>query len=215
MAGGCHSSKPRVVDCNDKATEKLVHTLERLTLRMDNLQTKVRDLRARSHGTECGGHAPPLLGLVSRAWGNAESNSVPATVTAAGSDADPLQGTPEETGHHSTGPRVDTAAGTGLHESGGPRTTPPASHRITWMVRTRGSHVSQVNVSLGGGVRFLSPTGRHPCLHMARGRETSSSCPRVTMTTLQWGLPALRRTQVWWVSLSSQPMLKAWLGVLM
>lgn len=33
----------------------------------------------------------PFLGLVSRASGNAESNGVPA----AGSDADPLQGTPE------------------------------------------------------------------------------------------------------------------------
>lgn len=55
VVAALNQASPRVVDCNDKATEKLVHALERLTSRMDNLQTKVRDLRARSHGTECGG----------------------------------------------------------------------------------------------------------------------------------------------------------------
>lgn len=59
VVAALNQASPRVVDCNDKATEKLVHALERLTSRMDNLQTKVRDLRARSHGTECGGYAFP------------------------------------------------------------------------------------------------------------------------------------------------------------
>ena len=45
VVAALNPASPSVLDCNANATEKLVHAIERLTSRMDNLQTEVRDLR--------------------------------------------------------------------------------------------------------------------------------------------------------------------------
>lgn len=49
-----------VADGNAKATEKLMHVVERLTVEMGNLQTEMRDMRARSRGTEYGRRSSPF-----------------------------------------------------------------------------------------------------------------------------------------------------------
>jgi len=51
-----------VVDGNANAMGKLIHVVERLALKMDDLQTEVRVLRAHSHGTENGRPSAPFLG---------------------------------------------------------------------------------------------------------------------------------------------------------
>ena len=59
VVAALNPASPSVLDCNANATEKLVHAMERLTWRMDNLQTEVRGLRAR---TVCGGRGSPFPG---------------------------------------------------------------------------------------------------------------------------------------------------------
>ena len=60
VVAALNPAPPSVLDCNANATVKLVHAMERLTSRMDNLQTELRDLRARTGGTECGGRGSPF-----------------------------------------------------------------------------------------------------------------------------------------------------------
>lgn len=55
-------SPPAIVDCNANATEKLVQVVERLTVKVDNLQTEVRDLRAGSQGIGNSRRGSPLPG---------------------------------------------------------------------------------------------------------------------------------------------------------
>ena len=62
VVAALNPAPPNVLDCNANATDKLVHAMERLTSRMDNLQTEVRDLRARACATESGGHGSPFPG---------------------------------------------------------------------------------------------------------------------------------------------------------
>ena len=89
VVAALNPASPSVLDCNANAAEKLIHVVERLTSRMDNLQTEVRDLRARACETEFGGHGSPFPGARQQSPGECREQRVPVTVLVAGLDAGP------------------------------------------------------------------------------------------------------------------------------
>ena len=63
MVATLSSPQASGLDFNGNASEKLIYAVERLTSKMDGLQTEVRDMRALKHGAEQHGHRSPLRGV--------------------------------------------------------------------------------------------------------------------------------------------------------
>ncbi|KAF3837733.1 hypothetical protein F7725_009501 [Dissostichus mawsoni] len=138
-------------DCNANTTDKLINVVERLTLKVDNLKTEVKDLRAHSRGAENGRGSSALTWIVSRTnWGR-ECTGVPATVTVAGLVADLPPGIPTGTTTAwavllSADRRMVSVPGNGLHVT---RDTSVTSHRVDQAAMSRKDHTALGNVSQG------------------------------------------------------------------